>query len=672
MKSEVALRRATWPWVARAVVPGLLLALVVQCSPSPETESLAAPLRSGVGAQLVAAPRVIDLCVGDKHTCALTEEGRVACWGLNDRHQIDDSDTPQFDAPTSVDRLLSIQQIECGWETTCARSKEGEVSCWGGAGRSGRLKMMERAKDLLVDAWGGCVVTDEGKVVCWVSQDLERTLVVEGIEGARTFVKGVAGEKVCATRGEKAPICFGPWFMHAPTRVAEYDPDPPRTRRMTLVERPEMIGATDLLMLKGERLCGVFANGEVRCDGALPSPFGKERLRGFTSARQDRGCGTTTVGRAVCGVEAIPSQIERAFISDSHACGLTADGRVRCWGLASFGQLGDGTRYFGGAPRKVPNLEDAVSLGVAANLACVARRSGKITCWGRMKDEDPANDPFDVPSPEPALEVSLNASSRGRLCARGETGWRCLFEDWVRVPSTARPLARPPSDHLLMDDGRTARWTQGSDQTEPDFFAQAGLRMRHLAGDGNCGVDDRGRLVCGQCGACRDPRAELTVFDDEAFTEAVTLISDENGQTEVCGLTARGSMACYAAAAVPWSRALEPRRLTVAGQDGPPAIHVVGHGGRYEENLVCALYADGNVGCMGSDRFLQRGGHGGGPRAMTRIEGLPAVQEIGTGGSFVCARTVAGEVYCWGSNRLGTAPDGTPLSRPAGVAVRLP
>lgn len=46
-----------------------------------------------------------------------------------------------------------------------------------------------------------------------------------------------------------------------------------------------------------------------------------------------------------------------------------------------------------------------------------------------------------------------------------------------------------------------------------------------------------------------------------------------------------------------------------------------------------------------------------------RVPRLPAVVQVGTGGSHTCARTRAGEVLCWGGNPYGSLGDGTTESR---------
>ena len=59
---------------------------------------------------------VIQVAVGDNHTCALTEDGRVLCWGANDYGQLGDGTTDEN--PTPVTAIASgVSGIALGGST---------------------------------------------------------------------------------------------------------------------------------------------------------------------------------------------------------------------------------------------------------------------------------------------------------------------------------------------------------------------------------------------------------------------------------------------------------------------------------------------------------------------------------------------------------------------------
>jgi alpha-tubulin suppressor-like RCC1 family protein len=80
--------------------------------------------------------------------------------------------------------------------------------------------------------------------------------------------------------------------------------------------------------------------------------------------------------------------------------------------------------------------------------------------------------------------------------------------------------------------------------------------------------------------------------------------------------------------------------------------------------FLCALDVTGAVLCWGSDQdgaFARPPGSGPGVTVATplRIEGVPTVARLSTGGDHVCVVEAQGGIWCWGSNSNGQLGDGT-------------
>ena len=85
---------------------------------------------------------------GDKHSCGLTSDGAVYCWGEFDRGQLGRSVTdPVSDPPTGVGEVglpepvvgnLGFATLAAGEQHTCGVSRTGDTYCWGANG-SGQL-----------------------------------------------------------------------------------------------------------------------------------------------------------------------------------------------------------------------------------------------------------------------------------------------------------------------------------------------------------------------------------------------------------------------------------------------------------------------------------------------------------------------------------------------------
>ena len=76
---------------------------------------------------------VISMDSGTSHTCAVSSTGSVMCWGANDQGQLGLGYTSVKELPTfiSFDEDVTILSVSAGDEHTCAVSSDGEVFCWG-------------------------------------------------------------------------------------------------------------------------------------------------------------------------------------------------------------------------------------------------------------------------------------------------------------------------------------------------------------------------------------------------------------------------------------------------------------------------------------------------------------------------------------------------------------
>jgi alpha-tubulin suppressor-like RCC1 family protein len=116
------------------------------------------------------------------HTCALTTEGGVKCWGANALGALGDGTTLDRIAAIDVSGLAhGVAEIGAGGATTCARTRGRGVKCWGwnGNGQLGDGTLLSRSEP--VDALGltsiaaglgtgnthGCAVTVGGGAKCW-------------------------------------------------------------------------------------------------------------------------------------------------------------------------------------------------------------------------------------------------------------------------------------------------------------------------------------------------------------------------------------------------------------------------------------------------------------------------------------------------------------------------
>lgn len=134
--------------------------------------------------------KVDRLALGTDHSCALMDNGTVACWGDNGRGQLGDGKgggsscypltcgNPFSAWPVLVSGLTDAIAIGTGAYHTCAVRSNGAVACWGleedASGNWQKVRTAPGAIANITDAVrtaGGfahnCVVRSGGNVTCW-------------------------------------------------------------------------------------------------------------------------------------------------------------------------------------------------------------------------------------------------------------------------------------------------------------------------------------------------------------------------------------------------------------------------------------------------------------------------------------------------------------------------
>jgi alpha-tubulin suppressor-like RCC1 family protein len=480
------------------------------------------------------------LAAGDQHTCALLEDGSIACWGANASGQLGNGTRIRSNAPVAVDGLPGAAvAITAGGAHSCALLEGNVLVCWGDdqSGQLGDGGYENQSRPVTVGALAGeveevsagigntCAVMKDNRVQCW-GGNAEGQLGDGTVKGRRTpgDVAGFAGGAAVVSAGWSNTCALlltsggiRCWGLNGGGQLGNGAFDDSASPS----DVAGLAAGSIAIAVGGGHACALSRSGKVICWG-----------------RNDQGQlgnGTQKDQSTPAEVAGLPEAIVAITAGKEHTCALTARGGVKCWGSNEFGQLGDEGAALSSKPVDVRGLsEGTAAISAGAAHTCALGRNGGMKCWGSNRYGqlgDGSLTDRSAPADVFGLSAGVNAVSAGgyHTCAI-VSGWKLLCWGWNAFgqlgDSTPTDRNAPVDVHWLA--GTAAYVSAGAD------FTCAIMRAGNLRCWGN---NEFGQLGDGTTTVHHTP------VDVIGLKYKVLLLAA--GYYSTCAVTEDGRMKCW-------------------------------------------------------------------------------------------------------------------------------
>lgn len=687
--------------------------------------------------------KVTQLSAMDDFTCALLANQDVACWGRS-TDLLD-----QAAAPVIVSGLSKALQATPG----CALITDGTVECWSGVDSAPRrIPNVWTATSIAGSATGHvCAVLEDKTVWCWGNNDYGQLgngttlsssdpVPVFSVDGVQ--LKGVAQVAVgarhsCAVLQDKTAWC---WGDNGSGQLGNGNMDVTASGGALPVQDSNgKLGSVSKIALGDDHSCAQLTGGTVQCWGsnevgqlgdsskvglfmatAIPVLSGRTPLSGAmdlaVGARS--ACVVLNSGNVSCwgdnsrgqlGVRtkltysAAPVQVKRAEDGQSlygvksialggrHACSLSTDNSVHCWGRNRYGQMGNGQTLGFEQTSTRPVVFDAyagTSMVLGELHGCMLLADGTVECWGLNErgqlGESQGNawlfsaDPLPVTLPPVGTQPSAALSRVAHVATGPASAHTCaVLEDETAWCWGANGSAQ-------LGDGSSTLWktlvqvvaTPADEASSTPAVMLSSVKDIATGRDHTCAVIETSmagqrRVDCwgangsGQLGngSSVDSAAPVTT----SYSEIINFTNIVAGDGFTCGRAANTYGYCWGSNShgqlginLPGAMYMSSPVAIALGVDRLVA------GGQH----ACALWTSGTADCWGRNDSGQLGNNTNFnsyvPQAVT---GLSGIASMSLGYHHSCAVLQDKTVWCWGNNVYGQLGDGTTTNRLTPVKV---
>jgi alpha-tubulin suppressor-like RCC1 family protein len=665
---------------------------------------------------------VVDLALGDSHTCALLSDKTVQCFGRNNVGQLGRAlgmSATTYTAGTKVvdsagQTLSNVSQITSGADFVCALTVSSTVYCWGdrtwgqvagdaiSATGVSSARLASGLRDIRslsagIGGWHACALTWSGSVFCWGRNDWRElgdgtttsSATPVAVAGLGNVVQVSAGAAHSCARLDTGLVRC--WGGNTEGQLGLGN----RTVQTGHVEVAGISGATDVIA-GGDRTCVMTGSG-LSC-------WGRNDYFQIGNGQSATVLNPYSIPGAASG---------HLVVSQTHAMFISSRGLILGWGLGGSFQLGTGASLSYSTPVSTLSPSDA---NVASTTVIVTVPDSPTAVVESEHGETSSTVTWSAPVDDGGGSISdyqIQYSING-------TSWT-TFSDGVNatIGTTVTGLTRGTAYFFRVaatNSAGTGAYSSPSVASTPGVVPRPVNRLRAkrwVSGYRPAEIklewsapDNGGRVIT-------DYEIDFRQEGDDAWTRHSDGMSTQSSTT-IEGLS-RGSRyevrvrAINAEGVGPWSYlggeglalggsfACQNRSNATVSCWGANSSGQIGDGSTTARNSptlavglgtsvsgidagsshACFLHdfvdgLGGKVSCFGNNSSGQLGPLGTvGSSSSSPLSAIStrSVIQISAGGNSSCALKVDSTVLCWGKNDVGQLGDGTTTDSPSPVTV---
>jgi len=686
----------------------------------------------------------ISINAGYEHSCLVTDEYRMKCWGINTQGEAGVGHGSTVTSPTYVNdnNMKSTKSMDVGTYHVCSIDNESQLWCWGynaqgqlGDGTVSLKNTPNRVSELSqgvlqvsTSAYHTCALTIDLKVYCWgynnygqsgssVTTNQLLPNQITGLGNSRPTMVSTGRDMACILLENGTIGCIGSAGLGQMGDGSINETH--NSIRWPILPQGRTVISLDV---GWNHACAILDDFSLYC-------WGENNVGQI-------GNGSTTNVLTPTKIIDSSYQVVGVTASDGGTCAWLRNGSALCWGYNGYGQLGNGNSTAMLTPvwvkEHILNSEiKIIYIDKSYHQTCAQYDNGALSCWGKGTTYYGLGDISQTSRNRPSTFVSPATENSGTETLQnsvnfveGYTQQKSLqFRGWnanVLFSGTLPSgLTFNSTSNVMSYDGSTFAPGSFNLQVFDDFgsnnisiqysvikiisqegrivepwlvngsasssYAKSQISTISSEGSHNCMINSLNELTCWGLGTSGQLGSGASNYNypkeiNNAYGYAdLNFSTISTGGTHTCALDDDNKLLCWGSRVNyrlgdngASSHVSYPTRYTGTSEIYDRPLAAISAGGTH----TCTIRMDTSTWCWGLGNYGQIGDgtiYGGGTMPkQVQFENNLTVISISTGYFHTCAIMSDDSIYCWGFNDQGQLGIGNNTNQPLPTKVLLP